>query len=721
MPEPAPPVIPISKRRMPILVRHAISLAVVFAIAIPLSYYAAGRINRSIQLDKLTHADDAVFHQGQAYVLMNAATDDAVLEKALEAIDLAPPQRSADLILTLALAHKQAVIDTPESVLVKVGPTLRELSVLEAFGLFDSLDGLGTLDHDQLARELLSSFHAVNDQVFLSAVDLAEPRLIWSKDRIPRDRWVRWLSILSRAPAEQTQGKAARLLGAMPDTPTQPGIIDALGRLAKSSYPSVRSQTLRACAGYAAIVEDPAEYEQLIFGLGLDADATIARQAWLVIGHLNPRSGFAVDWMQAEPDVAAAMLWSATRTAPEQPIPALQALRVPKLAAHALLAIEQAKGVDFLRIKKTGDYTHALAYPKDSSNHLAVWRSLFALSNPMQAGDDWPGHLRSYLDTDASPTEAFTLSLASIYRLNSADLPAGFTWTPEQIALAKLAAIEGRSIAPRPRDAKADLGPLAHDEPNFAALVESATGLPHLNPDTAKLVRRTFEPMTFDLCVLAFANDPDALTGQALIDYDDKVQVVAALAAAMKGLRPTLISGFTADLLRKRPELSGDQLHAMTDAELADLGLERIDALQAFHDTAKSAPKSANRQEEVKLLELALWMRGDLGEDFTPTAEAMLFDQSLSTPTVLMCLLHKKRPIALRYLFGDLMTTAPDLAKLFVEQRWWHVFRHFVDDADLPLWLWGDIDSQAFHFEAMRQWYAVHRWRLERGWWPDTN
>ncbi|MEO0477722.1 MAG: hypothetical protein AAF085_17390, partial [Planctomycetota bacterium] len=127
----------------------------------------------------------------------------------------------------------------------------------------------------------------------------------------------------------------------------------------------------------------------------------------------------------------------------------------------------------------------------------------------------------------------------------------------------------------------------------------------------------------------------------------------------------------------------------------------------------------ANREVEAKLLQLALWMRGDLGEEFDATAEAMLLDKDLPTSTILLALLHKKRPAALEYLFGDYTTDRLNLNQLFIQQRYWHVFRRFVDTSDLTLWLWGDPEAQAFQLEAMRQWYAVNRWKIDRGWWPE--
>ena len=195
--------------------------------------------------------------------------------------------------------------------------------------------------------------------------------------------------------------------------------------------------------------------------------------------------------------------------------------------------------------------------------------------------------------------------------------------------------------------------------------------------------------------------------------------IIGAILAALTDSHPTLITGVNADFLRKYPDITNDQLRAMSDSELAELGLSRIDALPPLLEAAQAAPPSANREVEAKLLQLALWMRGDLGDDFTPTAEAMLTDESMPTSTVLMCLLYKHRPAALEYLFGTQTTKRPNLYKLFIEERYWHVFRRFVDTSELTLWLWGDPDAQAFQLEAMQQWYAVNRWKIASGWWPE--
>ena len=114
-------------------------------------------------------------------------------------------------------------------------------------------------------------------------------------------------------------------------------------------------------------------------------------------------------------------------------------------------------------------------------------------------------------------------------------------------------------------------------------------------------------------------------------------------------------------------------------------------------------------------------MRGDLDESFAPTAESMLSDETLSTSTVLLGLLHKKQPVSLDYLFGDLVTPRPDLHRLLVQERFWHVLHAYVPSLDLALWIDGTPTTQAFQLEAMQQWYAVNRWKIGRGWWPEVS
>jgi len=226
------------------------------------------------------------------------------------------------------------------------------------------------------------------------------------------------------------------------------------------------------------------------------------------------------------------------------------------------------------------------------------------------------------------------------------------------------------------------------------------------------------EPVTRDLAVMAAIDSADTATfmDEQLRSHKPEAVLASALLAGMTGARPQFLKGDVSQ------DTAFTELLAMSDAQLTDLGLRRIDALTTLLDIAETAPDRDDRYEQIALLKLALWMRGDLGDEFIPEAEAMLEDDRLPTSTVLMCLLHMQRPAALYYLFDNPDNPAGglDLYDLFVNQRWYHVFRRLVPDRDLDLWLWGDPGAQSFQFEVMRQWVQVNRWRLERGWWPGA-
>lgn len=602
-------------KKMPILARHAVSLSIAFVLGMVLSYFAGQYIYEQVQLGKLTSTDQGTFERGVGYVLTHAGKSEVVTEEALDAVATLDPQRAADLLLAVAQSHAKrgeggdAVI--ADAVNDSAARLMQRSDPLQAIGLYDGLVKVKGVEVIETANALLTALKPKDDAELLQIVDLLDTRLLWSKQWAPLDLWVRWLSVLAESKSELTQYNTVIRLGDLPDAVDDARISETLADLSKSGYERVRNKVLNVVAGYAAIAEDPTAYEQIIFTLGQDANKHIARRAWMIVGHLNPLSGFAVNWKDADPFVAEGMLWAAAKTNPDQP------------------------------------------------------------TNIWQAFDD-----------EASrPSSLQAMALL-----------------PDSESARRL----GEVVKPKP-DEQIDIDP-----EKLISFLANGNGL---------------DPSTLNHACLSLAQKPD----QALSAIDRLIRmnqpsahIIAAISSAIIDARPTLISGLTAELLRKNPDLLDGKLETLSDEQLGELGLSRTDALPALLEAAASAPPSANRAVEAKLLKLALWMRGDLGDDFTPSAEAMLTDEDLPTSTVLMCLLHKQRPIALDYLFGDLVTPRPDLHQLFVQERYWHVFRRFVDTSDLTLWLWGDPAAQAFQLEAMQQWHAVNRWKIERGWWPEV-
>lgn len=718
-----------NKQRLPILARHAVSLALVFAVALPLSYFVGQRIHGVLTLDNLFDEDQARFEQGLAYVYKHAADRPWVAEYAEENVLALPRDRGGRLLLALSLSDAES--DTPSGIPIDLFERLAEkMPADQAIGLYDKLAAVPGADLDPLNRALLASIPLPRDPSALATVKLLEERLLWSEQLVPVDKWLNWLSVLSKSDSEITQHKAARLLGDLPDEADNPLVVQGLERLAQSRHDSVRAQALTAAAGYARIAKDPVGYEQIIFHLGQDKNKTIARRAWLVVGHLNPFSGFAVNWKEADAFVAEAMLWAAVKTNPENPKPAMDALGSTGHAAAAMLALSQSRTYDYSDLLVHKDIELPTRLMMESPGQAkAVWRSILALHPHLPDPEAWYVNMYDYTksynalnakfgDESVEIDERYRVSfyLASCYRRNETSATeTDFSLTESEQAAAKLAAVEGRVIEPF-----GDQHPLPNALPPIASLI---AGLhPESPQDYADLAGRVdlATPWVADLAALGMSIHDSEVSDRWLHSGMGPLKVTAAISHALSGGDPTLITGVTAQLLRDNPEIDREELRAMSDAQLAGLGLKRVDALRALLEAAEAAPPSAGRQSEAKLLRLALWMRGDLGEDFTPQAEAMLFDDELPTSTVLMALLHKQRPIALEYLFGDLVQPRPDLGELFIQQRYWHVFRRFVDTSDLTLWLWGDPEAQAFQLEAMRQWYAVNRWKIERGWWPEV-
>ncbi len=713
---------------MPILVRHAVSLAVVFALALPLSYYVGQRIYRNLQLNKLEAVDRATFDEGLAYVLTHAGRDNSIFDEVLVQITTLPADRAADLLLTLASAQPSTA-PLPESLYDAMGPLIARLPFDQAIGLYDALVKLGSVNADRSAELLLMHLQTKSDAELLAAVDLLDARLLWSRELVPQDKWIAWLAILAQSASELSQYKSARMLGELPDAVDQPVISELLQKLTQSPHDAVRAQCLLASAGYAAIAKEATDYEQIIFTLGQDANKIIARRAWMIVGHLKPFSGFAVNWKEADPFVAEAMLWASVKTNPEDPTPAFEAYAssgVAALGLHALGSSEQEQTLDQLEFELLS-----------TRKTLAMWRILCVLAQTFRPHADTRDWVREQLLWNRrEPTGVDPNTPAWNWQDTPGLMLAGEYYaypghTKDKLenefeAARQLADLEG--VARLPKDRRSGYTHFGRDETPPLRVIAGAAGLSVVlekreltrvlrdNPDLLPLTT------TYLIGLAPQQNPQQSVSIETLIRSNEPALLVAAaLAAGIRDQNLSLIAGVTADFLRKHPDLTDDQLHAMTDAELANLGLKRVDAIKALLEAAEAAPPSANRSDEAKLLKLALWMRGDLGEDFTPTAEAMLFDKDLPTSTVLMCLLHMKRPIALDYLLGDRVSPPPDLHALLVQERWWHVFRRFVDTSDLTLWLWGDSEAQAFQIEAMRQWYAVNRWRIERGWWPNVD
>ncbi|MFI4859348.1 MAG: hypothetical protein ACIAXF_01570, partial [Phycisphaerales bacterium JB063] len=632
------------------------------------------------------------------------------LDAAVTHIDTLPPDRAARVLWGIGHAFNDAGQPLPDPLIDAAARLINRVEYAQKFRLYDQLAQLGAGEDPRVRAALHGVLDDPDDRRFVQAVEFYDANFLWLRDAVPADAWLRWAVLLSRSSAPQSQLRAAQLLGDMPERIHDAVLPEALARLANSTNASVRGEALDAAAGYARVADDPIPYEQVLIALTEDANETLARRAWITLGLLNPLSGFSADWRSAEPAIAEAMLWAVLKTNPDHTKPALEAMETEGYRAAGTFALNH--------------WRQPLGPP--SEEHLVLQHVAALDPAQYETAINRQIHVtKQYLHGEWTVLPDALFSAEAEWSIHYPRLWAAMNWVT---TYPPAPPYDGSEASQTGLIAHLD-GYLHHGSP------VAWDHLDEINadwPDIAVLLASVFvqdEPITLygdsfnadaaaarDLAIIAalYSRETEQWIDQALRDRRESMLLSAALLAGMTDIRPALIEGDSP------PDLSAQDLLAMPDAQLADLGLRRVDALTTLLDIAETAPDRDDRYEQIAMLKLALWMRGDLADDFIPEAEAMLEDDRLPTSTVLMCLLHMQRPAALYYLFDPPAGSEQelDLYDLFVNQRWWHVFSRLVPDRDLDLWLWGDPGAQAFQFEVMRQWVQANRWRLENGWWP---
>ncbi|MEM6749061.1 MAG: hypothetical protein AAGA57_00560 [Planctomycetota bacterium] len=94
---------------------------------------------------------------------------------------------------------------------------------------------------------------------------------------------------------------------------------------------------------------------------------------------------------------------------------------------------------------------------------------------------------------------------------------------------------------------------------------------------------------------VAFNNDPgarercEALAGELLAGYDDGSRLAGAVLCGLTGVTPSRIVGPIDRLSRQQPPLTLERIQRHNDAQLAELGLRRVDALRYALQTEDKA------------------------------------------------------------------------------------------------------------------------------------
>lgn len=498
-----------------------------------------------------------------------------------------------------------------------------------------------------------------------NALDLAG---VWSRNHVPDGPWLRWVNMLATDADAASRILAAHQFAKLTELAGDERVRTAMDQLLTDADAEVRYNALIAAATLAAASPEFGNiYEQKVGSATRDAEPTIARHAWILLGLIEPTQGYTANWRTASPEVALAILWAATRTNPATPTPALEALTsaaVPApVRAAAVYALAQSNAPAAQAALQTVAATPAARIA--SSNVLEVWRAI--LSAPASAIT-----LKSAVELVQLPKISRLLEptvLAAAYR--AGDLNLALLWDHPLAGVHTLALLEGQANNAEGALRRDKLQSLA-DRADLPELLRVAVAASR--PVDADLVQLLLPAMRSDdaplrdvACVVAARSLDDAQNAKlievALTDYHDTAKQAGAILAGLTGQKT--------DLLCERAA-SEDQWHVQT------------------------------------IMRLGLWMRGQLPE-FEAELPALLTRDDLPATTLTLALLHKDVSLGLDRLLAPQREPSMDLVELLDRWRWWVVVSEYLPEQAPPFWVWADPELQQFQIDVLRDWWLIYR------------
>ena len=152
----------------------------------------------------------------------------------------------------------------------------------------------------------------------VAAVDRAGS---WQRDRVPHEAWLRWLTELVTSGEPASQRYVALVLDDLLEHADDPGVAALATALAESHDTETRQALVVAAAQLASVAEaQRTPYERVLATIADGDDPEAARLAWLVLGWLDPTTGYRVNYLEAPPEVGLAILWSTVHTDPRSPL-----------------------------------------------------------------------------------------------------------------------------------------------------------------------------------------------------------------------------------------------------------------------------------------------------------------------------------------------------------------------------------------------------------------
>jgi HEAT repeat protein len=521
--------------------------------------------------------------------------------------------------------------------------------------------------HESIAR--LDVADALNFMQIRTALDIAGR---WNRQTVGDAAFLRWIDLLTTAEDETSRISAAQLVMQLDDLADDPRLATMLAKLIDDPQPDVRFNAMTAAGQFSGSASDGQPYVALIASRRADTEPTIARHAWIMLGLIDPVHGFKAPWRSAPPPVAAAMIWSAMRTNPANPRPALEALRDPAVdpEVRAMAAYSLRNCHDPAALAGRLDVVEMDLSQIDARNLTMVWRAILSLPRP-NLMQKTPGRLEEAVSAWAGdpPKPVFEpLVTAATYQLGIE----GISSLPDRnfILAVRLATVESQRL---PWMEWPIIGPV----PVLLRVMTTAVAATPQPGAIYEALSSEASPLRDLACAVAAKRftpeQNEQLITELLGDLNDDAKMSGAILAGLTGL-------------------NGSLLIERTEAE----DVWAVKQIMQLASSMAGGPSPLNDVAGANLL-----VRDEL---------------PMPISSVLLAMLHrgdKSRIAALDYLLNPQGDPAMDLVELFDQLRWWYILKDYLPADAPPFWWWADAELEAFQVDVLRDWYLINRHRLE--------
>lgn len=203
------------------------------------------------------------------------------------------------------------------------------------------------------------------------------------------------------------------------------------------------------------------------------------------------------------------------------------------------------------------------------------------------------------------------------------------------------------------------------------------------------------------------------LARKLLTNMNDDMRLSGAILVGLTGQEPVGIEGDLAAALAAHPDWTEDDVRAMSDEQLASVGLQRRNVIDYW--LANSDDDFVMKQH----MRLARWMQGKLPE-MDGQVSMLLNGSAMPQTTLALAMLVRQQPdkglMGLDWLINPRGTPRVDLVNLLSSLRWYFVIEpHLEKIASVrpPAYLWNaDRATQEMQTDVLRDWMLVTRGRL---------